>query len=368
MPHGALPPRPSVVSAGRNDPCPCGSGRKFKRCCLAEVGAEPDGRAAGLHGRLFDELWTHARRVLGDARLQDAGERFGVEQGGEVEVAQLFAPWLCFHWVPEFERGELVPEGWEPGLTVAECYLQRHERRLSPAERAYVEAAVLEPLSSWSVEAVRGDRLHLRDVLRGVEAEVEEPDAARVLEPGDVILAAVVEHEGRAGFCGLGASPLPASAIPRLAAFGEALAEAGGGLVDDLLAEHSLELIALHRELARPGGRGPELVHLRFEVESAETAFEALRPLAEHASDDELSEAIRTSADGHVVEADLEWSEEGPDGRRRVVARLLLRGPQLDAVCDSQESAARVRAELARRLGAEELDARTIGADDLAGD
>jgi uncharacterized protein YecA (UPF0149 family) len=23
--------------AGRNDPCPCGSGRKYKRCCIGEV-------------------------------------------------------------------------------------------------------------------------------------------------------------------------------------------------------------------------------------------------------------------------------------------------------------------------------------------
>jgi preprotein translocase subunit SecA len=25
--------RPQVVKAGRNDPCPCGSGKKFKSCC-----------------------------------------------------------------------------------------------------------------------------------------------------------------------------------------------------------------------------------------------------------------------------------------------------------------------------------------------
>jgi SEC-C motif-containing protein len=24
-----------VIKAGRNDPCPCGSGRKFKKCCAA---------------------------------------------------------------------------------------------------------------------------------------------------------------------------------------------------------------------------------------------------------------------------------------------------------------------------------------------
>lgn len=26
-----------VEKIGRNDPCPCGSGKKFKKCCIAEV-------------------------------------------------------------------------------------------------------------------------------------------------------------------------------------------------------------------------------------------------------------------------------------------------------------------------------------------
>jgi uncharacterized protein len=26
----------AVVHAGRNDPCPCGSGKKYKRCCLGK--------------------------------------------------------------------------------------------------------------------------------------------------------------------------------------------------------------------------------------------------------------------------------------------------------------------------------------------
>lgn len=31
---GAEPPAPKPVSKpGRNDPCPCGSGKKFKKCC-----------------------------------------------------------------------------------------------------------------------------------------------------------------------------------------------------------------------------------------------------------------------------------------------------------------------------------------------
>ena len=29
----------SMPRAGRNDPCPCGSGKKFKKCCLEKVSA-----------------------------------------------------------------------------------------------------------------------------------------------------------------------------------------------------------------------------------------------------------------------------------------------------------------------------------------
>jgi uncharacterized protein len=31
----AFAPRPAAGRAGRNDPCPCGSGRKYKKCCAA---------------------------------------------------------------------------------------------------------------------------------------------------------------------------------------------------------------------------------------------------------------------------------------------------------------------------------------------
>jgi preprotein translocase subunit SecA len=34
-PPVAQPLRPSVPKVGRNDPCPCGSGKKYKRCCGA---------------------------------------------------------------------------------------------------------------------------------------------------------------------------------------------------------------------------------------------------------------------------------------------------------------------------------------------
>jgi hypothetical protein len=44
-PEGFLTPAPRPAARGprigRNDPCPCGSGRKYKRCCLGRVSARP---------------------------------------------------------------------------------------------------------------------------------------------------------------------------------------------------------------------------------------------------------------------------------------------------------------------------------------
>jgi hypothetical protein len=32
-----LPPRREPIKVGRNDPCPCGSGKKYKFCCLTKL-------------------------------------------------------------------------------------------------------------------------------------------------------------------------------------------------------------------------------------------------------------------------------------------------------------------------------------------
>ena len=35
---------PKAQRAGRNDPCPCGSGRKYKHCCEAKAGKATPGQ------------------------------------------------------------------------------------------------------------------------------------------------------------------------------------------------------------------------------------------------------------------------------------------------------------------------------------
>jgi preprotein translocase subunit SecA len=36
LPAEPVVPRASKPAASRNDPCPCGSGKKYKRCCMSQ--------------------------------------------------------------------------------------------------------------------------------------------------------------------------------------------------------------------------------------------------------------------------------------------------------------------------------------------
>ena len=86
-----------MSKVGRNDPCPCGSGKKFKRCCLERVEAEE--RAERLRAEAeraeaeFDEVdefvetLEHARAVLEESQIVAQVDRLseavlrGIEAG-----------------------------------------------------------------------------------------------------------------------------------------------------------------------------------------------------------------------------------------------------------------------------------------------
>ena len=52
---------------GRNDPCPCGSGKKFKKCCANTTPETPAGLKAGIRmkgGTSFDPMLNAYRAIV----------------------------------------------------------------------------------------------------------------------------------------------------------------------------------------------------------------------------------------------------------------------------------------------------------------
>lgn len=198
----------------RNAPCPCGSGRKFKKCHGAAVPPEaaalpPEARAEWLRGdavlmrqkRIGQELLDWAERKL-DAEWVDAAlDAWGVREEEDVDEADadLFTAWSLFN----YREPKL-------GKSIAAAWLDDAAGRKADADaRALVSASLALPLGVWQVETVEaGVGATITDRFSDATCFVHEPDLTHDIGPGEFVLAYVVETGGVSVFAGLHADPL----------------------------------------------------------------------------------------------------------------------------------------------------------------
>ncbi len=162
-----LPPAPirRPVAPGRNDPCWCNSGKKYKKCHLdSDQRGEPGTSAAPAVGGAneFSGLRERIGNFLGEAltkrEKQRAVEEFTQAVGPDDELdTVVIVDWMLHDWISP-----------RLGTSVMAEFLRCHESSLSPREREMVAAWAKSFISLYEVEDVQpGVGLKLRDVLLG---------------------------------------------------------------------------------------------------------------------------------------------------------------------------------------------------------
>jgi hypothetical protein len=170
-------------SIGRNEPCPCGSGRKYKKCCLATGGAVPytaTDRDAALQRLL---RWIHPDD-MDDARKNLWGEHLPRREQWKDTVLVQMAEHALHYW--------LFFDELEDGRTLADEILES-ERDLRRGERRYIEMGRECAMRLYEVINVEpGASVTLRDILQGSEIRVWERTASRSLHVWDLLAARVM--------------------------------------------------------------------------------------------------------------------------------------------------------------------------------
>jgi hypothetical protein len=233
------------VKIGRNEPCPCGSGRKYKDCHLRTVEAE---RSALLKLRQTHDVVL--ARLLLSARDSDPAaleQAFGVFWNERYQFSDLarlndiegygadrFLVWATFDY-----RGA-------DGLTEVE--------RMAAAPPADLPADALPLLQQWQsvrlrpyvIERSTKQSTQLRDMLTEELVTLDTDHRGMRLESGDVLIAHLLPPLPSAAGCRLGgpAVPLtPDTAAPLkdlLAAYlAAAQRENAAAGWDDVLRQHS---------------------------------------------------------------------------------------------------------------------------------
>jgi hypothetical protein len=193
------------TSPGRNAACPCGSGRKFKQCCLLKADAADRARLSvrRAEGRIVDLLFPYTLDRFGKEFFEHAWADFwgefdppeGKDFADIPEFVAMFVPWLVTSFVRDPYDDASQPH-W-PDEPMALHWLKVDGPVVTDLEREWIEAVCASPLSAFAIEDVQpGASIDLRDILTGRRFHVLEQGASRTLKPGDVHFVRVVTAGG----------------------------------------------------------------------------------------------------------------------------------------------------------------------------
>jgi SEC-C motif len=367
------------MKPGRNDPCPCGSGKKYKHCCL-NAGSVPAAAPADLTWRrlraLLDgyptEMLRFTAEAYGPLAVHEAWNVFtghaDLEFDPNTPLMQLFMPWFFHCWAPDPVATKVVNKSLH-GVVPTAAYLSARGRRLDPLLRRYLDSLLIAPFTFFEVRACDpGTGMTLRDVMTQEEHAVSERGASQGVQPGDLLfgqLASVGRLTMLEAGNGLAISPMEKAPIIELRAH---IASAHPVITHQVLRDRDLELLDLFHEIAdrafnprlptlqNTDGEPLSLHKLVFELNAPpQAAFDALKYLAlDELDEDLLADATRDYED-KLTRVRFSWKKRGnekhADWENTVLGWIEIDGTRLVAEVNSAARADAIHKKIETALG-----------------
>lgn len=184
-----------MAKVGRNDPCPCGSGKKYKNCCMIKDRAQHIRETVWIEDEqaTVDRLLAFARRAAFTPQIVVASNLFWNGNYGldalnalRPEDISRFLDWYVFDY-------RLETNGRRP----VELFLTELGATLSPVERENVRIWQSTHLSLYRVTAVsESASIQVADVLLGGEQSLWAGGLSKLGRKGDLILGRVLPTSG----------------------------------------------------------------------------------------------------------------------------------------------------------------------------
>ncbi|ODS37852.1 MAG: hypothetical protein A7315_03585 [Candidatus Altiarchaeales archaeon WOR_SM1_79] len=168
------------MKIGRNDPCPCGSGKKYKKCCMGKNGIGRTITNKENPGATFEYAVTW---ILTNPELNNEFEKLvkkytGGEKPTDVEMRNLADAFIFDHKLPD-------------GITPFEYFLEN--AKLSSRDRLIFERLFKKNVFGvFEVLAVyRNEGLKMKDLVRDKEYWIKERRGTHQLVPGYTVICRI---------------------------------------------------------------------------------------------------------------------------------------------------------------------------------
>ncbi len=362
------------MKIGRNDPCPCGSGKKYKKCCLNKVNSPDDffyRRVSKAYQSLMSKLLDFAVRAFGEEIIPAATVEFLSFDNelvtGELleELSTVSIPWILFHW---FLRPETEEEKSDPWMfhSIAEIYEMEEGDELDALEKRILEACIESPFSFYEVISLKsGSGIRLRDILCGYEYNVTEKMGSRQLKLGDILFARIIKIDKIYMLSGSSPIAIPPRYKPVIIRMRNYLSGDIKPVPYDLIYEYEDELrhafLQIYSKLVTPprlynSDGDPIVFHkLLYDIDDPEETFKALLPLCPAEDEESLRKAGTLDASGRLVKVEFPWLRGGHKLNaaidNTILGTIKIDNHRMVVEVNSKQRAETIKTEIKSRLG-----------------
>lgn len=355
------------VKVGRNDPCPCGSGLKYKNCHLRapdETTSRDDlwRRQHELNHWLPTELLRFVKNRYGLELVDEAWSEFTLyeEESFDQESVHLpvFIPWFLYEWDPD-PAATIVPPEKIAEFPVASAYLARRGRYEEPLTVRYLEAAKDAAFSFLEILEVRpGIGFSIQDTLTGWRGDVTEKTASQTVRQGDILPARAVRLDDLVVLDGCAPIAFPPLEKLQIIELRNKILKANPVIAAHVLRDYRIEILEIYQsiaerllnpkmpKLANTDGDPLAFCRVSYEIPSPRGAFESLRHLSLGHTEAELLENATFDNANELLSVELPWLKAA--NARMVwkntnLGSIKIEGPHLIAEVNSERRAQRFR-------------------------
>jgi SEC-C motif/Protein of unknown function (DUF2384) len=368
------------MKLGRNDPCPCGSGKKYKHCCLnagtAQAAAPTNltwRRMRGLLDGFPTEMLRFTKQAYGASAVHEAWDEFtgfeSLEFDPNTPLMQLFMPWFFNCWAPDPVITEVANNSLH-GVIPIKAYLATKGPELDPLLRRYLESVLTAPFTFFEVLTCNpGTGMTLRDVMTKEEHSVTERGASQGMQAGDLLfgqLASVDQLTMLEASNGFAIPPMEKASIIEMRTH---IASAHPAITHQVLRDLDIELLDLFHEIAdrlfnprlpilqNTDGEPLSPHKLVFDLKAPpQAAFDALKHLALDEPDEDLLADATRDSEGKLTGVRFSWKKRGNKKHagwdNTVLGWIEIDRARLIAEVNSKARADAIRKKIEKALGA----------------
>lgn len=365
------------MKIGRNDPCPCGSGKKYKKCCLTKDDALDFvyRRITQTHTELVNKLMRFVTDELEENIMDVAFEEFllwdedALDEYLIDDLFQIFIPWFLFSWnleeadIEEMEENISLPAN----TTIAELFTNKYPDALKSKEKSFLDAVNRRPFSFYEVvDVISGRRMICEDVFTGESSNVTENSASKIINIGDIVFCSIASVDNISILVGTAPIKFPLSSKIELIDIRLQIAKRYHQITDQILNEYDSEIRSLFLEMLDRATRPPKTSNtdgeplifttLHYAIDDAEEAFEALHYLDATVSREELLSEAGFDSEGKLTNIEFSWIRIEPEDRKTplpttVLATFMIDGAKMTVDVNSENRAKLIKDTIQKALG-----------------